>query len=385
MPNTIGTLTLAQARELEYRGRVMDVEKLATNFIDIISDCAGLEDFDLRNALQDYSELAVWLMGTRFARTLRAKSNNPQILRKSSAEGVEWEMDMPGTVYTLAPSNSGTDCCWTMPDFAKCKGTVPLDMICLKDCDNIFDTMVYERLRINDRTDLAGFARSGETVEEANARIRHLWMAFYTMHTLILGTRSTSDNITKPFHGLLEVLQNDAVISIAGANILAAFESVACRLDVLGGEEDMVFAANPLIYRSIEMAVRPDENGNLPDGWEKVNGKLRFHGIGFITDKLVPVDLVNMSGDVLLLDGSAVGAFLFYVVGREKEVNDNFTEESKENGCGTFCHYLYNVGTVANNNANRLMVISGVPVSSACTDIADLAGLINPTTLVPAV
>ena len=49
------------------------------------------------------------------------------------------------------------------------------------------------------------------------------------------------------------------------------------------------------------------------------------------------------------------------------------------------CYYLYNYGTVANNNANRLMVISDVAVSSACTEIADLAGLINPQTLVPAV
>ena len=383
MPN-MGTFTLAQARELEYRGRVVDVEKLATNFIDIISDCEGLEDASLRNALQNYSELAVWLMDTPFANMMRMRSTNPQIFRKSSDEGVEWEMDMPSTVYTLEPANNGADCCWTMPDFAKCGGKVPIDMLCLKDCDNIFDTMVYERLRISDRTDLAGFARSGETVDDVNRRIRHLWMAFYTMHTLILGTRQTSDNITKPFHGLLEVMQNDAVISVSGANLLAGFASIGCRLDILGGR-DWVFACNDLIYRSIESAVRPDENGNLPSGWSRANGRLRFHGIGFIEDRMLPVDLDNSRGDIWLLDGSAVGAFLFYTVGNEKEVSDDFTETTKEEGCGRFCHYLYNAGTVANNNANRLMVISGVPISAECTEIADLAGLINPQTLVPAV
>lgn len=371
-------------RRLEQSGRVMDIEKLATNFVDIISDCAGLEDFSLRNAIQNEYPLATWLLATSFARTMRQRSANPQILHKSSTEGVEWEMDIPGTVYTLAPTNSGSDCCWTMPDFAKCNGTVPLDMLCLKDCDNIFDTMVYERLRINDRVDLAGIARSGETVEEVNDRIRRLWMAFYTMHTAILGTRATSDNITKPFHGLLEVLQNDAVISISGANILGAFASVGCRLDVLGGN-DWVFALNPLLYRSLEAVVVADENGNLPAGWTRRDGRLRFHGIGFIDDKLVPVDMENMTGDIWLLGGDSVGLFLFYNLGNEKMVKDDFTEETKANGCATLCTYLYNAGTVANNNANRLMVISDVPVSSACTEIADLAELINPQTLIPSV
>lgn len=368
---------------LEQSGRVVDVEKLATNFIDIISDCAGLEDFSLRNAMQDMYPLAYWLMNTSFARILRERSRNPQLFHKSTEEGVEWEMDVPGTVWTLEPSNSGDDCCWTMPDFAKCNSKVPLTMVCLKDCDNIFDTMVYERLRINDRIDLAGFARTGETVEQVNDRIRRLWMAFYTMHTAILGTMNTSDNIVKPFHGLLEVLQNDAVSSIGGSNILAAFESLGCRLAVLGGR--YVFAVNPLIYRSIEAAVKPDENNRLPDNWGRDNaGRLTYMGMGFIDDKLVPVDLENMTGDIWVLAEDAVGLFLAYSLGDEKEVRDDFTEQSKEDGCGRFCTYLYNFGTVANNNANRLMVISGVPVSSACTEIADLASLINPTTLVPA-
>lgn len=364
--------------------RAMTPEKLSSNFIDIISDCEGLEDFSLRNELQRYSELATWLMDTPFARMMRRRSTDPQKFHRSSEEGVEWEMDVPGTVWTLEPQNAGTDCCWTIPDFAKCAGKVPLDFVCLKDCDSIFDKMVLSRLRINERVDLEGFARNGETMEQVENRIRHLWMGFYTLHTVILGTRATSDNITKPFHGLFEVLQNDAVISISGANILGAFDSIGCRLDVLGGD-GWVFALNPLIYRSLDAVVVADERGNLPSGWSRVNGRLRFHGVGFIDDKLVPVDMENMTGDIWLLDGSSVGAFLAYNIGNEMEIRDDFTEKTKEEGCGQMCTYLYNFGTVANNNANRLMVISGVPVSSACTQIADLASLINPTTLVPAV
>ena len=366
--------------------RAVDVQKLASNFIDIISDCEGLEDFSLRNELQNRYPLATWLSGTPFSRMMRQRSTNPQLFHHGVGEGAaDWVMEVPGTVYTLAPANSGTDCCWTIPDFAKCASEVPLNFVCLKDCDSIFDSMVYERLRINQRARLEGFAREGETLEQVENRIRHLWMAFYTMHTVILGTSNTSDNIVKPFHGLLEVVQNDAVISVSGANILAAFDSIGCRLDVLGGS-NWVFALNPLMYRSIEDVVVPDANGNLPSGWSRGNdGRLRFHGIGFIDDKLIPVDMTNMTGDIWLIDGDSTGMFLGYSIGNEKEIANDFTEQTLENGCGQMCHYLYNYGTVANNNANRIMVISDVPVSSACTEIADLAALINPTTLVPAV
>lgn len=365
--------------------RAVDVQKLASNFIDIISDCEGLEDFSLRNELQNRYPLATWLSGTPFSRMMRQRSTNPQLFHHGVGEdAADWVMEVPGTVYTLAPANSGSDCCWTIPDFAKCASEVPLNFVCLKDCDSIFDSMVYERLRINQRARLEGFAREGETMEQVENRIRHLWMAFYTMHTVILGTSNTSDNIVKPFHGLLEVMQNDAVISVSGANLLAAFDSIGCRLDVLGGNY-WVFALNPLMYRSIEDVVVPDVNGNLPSGWTRGNdGRLRFHGIGFIDDKLVPVDMTNMTGDIWLIDGDSTGMFLGYSIGNEKEIANDFTEQTLENGCGQMCHYLYNYGTVANNNANRVMVISGVPVSSACTEIADLASLINPTTLVPA-
>lgn len=363
--------------------QAVEVQELASNFVDIISDCQSLEDFTLRNALQDRYPLAVWLMETSFSNILRDMESDPQRFHKGGADNKQWVMDVPGTVYTLAPANSGDDCCWTIPDFAKCAGSVPMSFVCLKDCDNIFDNLVYDKLRINAKAALERFAREGETINQVENRIRHLWMAFYTMHTAILGTMQTSDNIVKPFHGLLEVLQNDAVVSISGANILAAFDSIACRLAVLGGE-DWVFAVNPLIYRSIKAVIKRDERGEYPDGWSvDANGRLRFEGIGFIDDKLVPVDMEAMTGDIWLIDGSATGLYLAYDLGREAE-RDTFTEETKANGCGSECHFLYNFGTVANNNANRVMVISGVPVSSACTEIADLAELINPTTLVPA-
>ena len=362
-----------------------ELMKLSTNFIDIISDCEGIEDFSVRNELQDYYPLASWLMNTSFARLIRERSRDPQKFHKSATEGVEWEMDLPGAVWTLAPSNSGDDCCWTMPDFAKCHDAAPLFMLCLKDCDSIFDKLVMNRLRIDSRTDLAGIARDGETVERVNERIRIMWFAFYLAHTMILGTSNTSDNITKPFHGLYEVLQNNAVISIDGTNPLAAFRSLGCRLAVLGGLEGFRFAVNPLIYNSIKELVVPDEAGRLPEGWSRQGDEIRFNGVSFIQDKLVPVDMTTHTGDVWVLAGDAVGAFFAYNLNDPYIVSDDFTEQSKADGCASLCTYLYNFGVVASNNANRLMVISGIPVSSACTEIDDLADLINPQTLIPAV
>ena len=371
--------------KLDRDNRVADVKELATNFIDIISDCTSVEDFEAKNAIQDAYPLVAWLLNTPYARAMRARSTDPQKFHKSTQEGVEWEMDVPGSVWTLAPSNQGTDCCWTMPDFAKCASTVPLFLLCLKDCDNIFDSLIMKRLRINDRTALMGIARSGETVEEVNDRIRRLWFAFYVAHTAILGTSTTSDNITKPFHGLLEVVEDDAVMSLSGANILAGFESLGCRLAVLGGLENAVIAVNPLIKMSIEAAVQPDEAGRYPANWTRVNGELRFMGVRFLADKLVPVNLTNGTGEAWVLSGDAVGLFLAYNLLDGYIVKDDFTEQTKENGCAELCTYVYNYGTVAMNNANRIMVIADIPVSSACTEIADLAGLINPQTLIPAV
>lgn len=371
--------------KLDRENRVADMKELATNFIDIISDCTSVEDFEAKNAIQDAYPLVAWLLNTPYARAMRARSTDPQKFHKSTTEGVEWEMDVPGTGWTLAPSNQGTDCCWTMPDFAKCASTVPLFLLCLKDCDNIFDTLIMKRLRINDRTDLAGIARSGETVDEVNDRIRRLWFAFYVAHTAILGTSATSDNIVKPFHGLLEVVEDDAVVAISGANILAGFESVACRLAVLGGIGNFAIWVNPLIKYSIEAAVQPDESGRYPANWSRVNGELRFMGVAIREDKLVPVDIENGTGEAWILSGDAVGLFLAYNLLDGYIVREDFTEKEKADGCAELCTYLYNYGTVAMNNANRIMVVNGIPVSNACTEIADLAGLINPQTLIPAV
>ena len=360
----------------------VDMAKLSTNFIDIVSDCNGAEGFTARNVLNDKYPLTTWLLNTAYARLMRARSTDPQNFARG--EDTEWEMKVPGTVYTLEPANSGNECCWAMPDFAKCAADVPLYLLCLKDCDTVMSNLLYSQMEMTRKTIIEGLAQEGETAEQTNERIRRLWMAFYTAHTAVLGTSETSDNIVKPFHGLVEVLENPAVAKIYGGSILAAFDSLGCRLAVLGGD-DYVIAVNPLIYESILSVVVPGQNGLLPAGWTRDGDTVKFRGIGFIQDRLVPVDMTTGTGEAWLLDGASVGLFLGSNIMPEGKfiVRDDFTH-SEEN-CGEKCTYYYNYGAVANNNANRLAVITDIPVSAVCTTaLAGLSGLINENTLIPA-
>lgn len=364
--------------------QAVDTKELSTNFIDIISDCEGTEGFKPKNSIVDNFPLTAWLLNTSFARSLRAMSVDPQKFVRSDAEGVEWEMKIPGSVWTQAPANTSSECCWTMPDFSKCSSTVPMNLLCLKDCDSIFDTLVFKRLRINSRTSLPGIAQSGESMEAVNRRIARLWMAFYTANTVVLGTSGNATNLLKPFHGLVEVLENSAVTNINGSNVLAGFASLGCRLAVLGGTGNYVIAVNPLIYQSVAAQIVPGQNGELPAGWTKNGGSIQFMGIRFLQDKLVPVDMTAGTGEAWVLDGSAVGAFLATNLMPEQSYIFEDGIDTSTNNCGAKCTYMYNYGAVANNNANRLAVISDIPVSSACTNVlGDLSKLINPTTLIP--
>lgn len=362
----------------------VEVKELSTNFIDIISDCEGIEGFDAKSEIQERFPLATWLLNTPFARSMRARSTDPQIFRPSAEEGVKWEMTVPGSVWTLNPVNSSAECCWVMPDFAKCSSVVPMYLLCLKDCDSIFDRLVYDRLRINAKGALDGIARTGESVGAVNRRIARLWMAFYTANTIILGTKANATNILKPFNGLVEVLENPAVAKIYGGNILAAFDELGCRLSVLGGLGNMVVAVHPLIFDSIDAEIKYGQFGDLPDGWSRANGVLRYKGVSFLRDERVPVDMTAGTGEAWVLDGNSVGAFLATNLMPESNfIFDSGIDTSVDN-CGSKCDYYYNFGAVANNNANRLAVITDIPVKGACTtSLADLAGLIVPTTLIP--
>ena len=92
------------------------------------------------------------------------------------------------------------------------------------------DSLVNETRKIKANDMVCYFQREGETIKEAQKRMDLISMAYFTAINVILGTMATGTATLKPFHGLLEVMEDKAVIKIVGTNVLSAFDSVALRL-----------------------------------------------------------------------------------------------------------------------------------------------------------
>lgn len=365
----------------------VDQAQLASNFADIASGCdCSLDGATLASEMMTRFPLVDWALGTAMSRTARNASVgengrlNLNFISKNS-EG-KWMMKVPGNIWTLPQESPDTECCWEKFDFDKCCGEVPLNLLCLKDCDSVFDNLVYDTLRITKSEAVPGISNTGETLSTVERRLAKLSFAFYLGYTSTLGMDDTYTDILKPFHGILSVMNNPAIPQFATTSILSVFEMLDCYLTAAGFSGDYVFAAHPLIFQSIDSAVVRSQYGELPRGWSREGGVLRFRGIRFIQDKMVPVDLENNTGEVWLLDGNSFGLFL---------ARDLFAPFEKESGidtsvdnCGSECRYLYNFGTAFNNNSDKLAKIINVPINSACTGVlGGLESILRPTTLIP--
>lgn len=358
----------------------VDMKNLSTNIGEIVYDCFGMEGATLKTEMQNRFPLVYWLLNTRLSQSMRSISTRGMMgIHK---EDGKWMMEVPRTIWSELPTSTANECCWIPFDFAKCAGNVPLNLLCLKDCDEVMDTFVDRLLRPGTIPELSS---AGESLATVKRRVARLSMAFFTAQNIILGLDNVYTATLKPFHGLLSVMENDAVLALYGTSILSAFDSLGCRLAVLGDYDSTIIAVNPIIYRSIEAAVRPGQNGELPAGWSRDGGRLRFYGIPFVQDKTVPVDLTDGTGEAWVLNGEAVGAFM----GTDLAPTEDFIYENSDpaaaaDGCRTNCTYYYNFGTTFNNNANKLAKIVDIPIDSACaTAIGDLGGLIVPQTLIP--
>lgn len=362
----------------------VDIEKLATNYPDVIPDCTGA-GAEVKTELINRFPLVVWLLNTALTQRVRAAVRENGLCMTHRDSNGKWVMEVPRSVWTELPESTQTECCWQPFDFAKCAGNVPLNLLCLKDCVNIMDELVGRNVRTT--TGLDGVANANESIEATRARVARLSMAFLTAYNVILGVDNTYTDILKPFHGLLSVMSNAAVAQIYGGNILAAFDSAYCRIAILGGQpSDYAFAVNPVMYQSIMSQIVPGANGQLPYGWTRDGDSIRFHGISFIQDKLVPVDLTSGTGTVWVLNREAVGLYL----ATDLMPADSFVKRSGhqgasiQDGCGNECTYYYNYGAAFNNNANKIMQIVDMPISGTCASaITDLGALIAPKTLIP--
>lgn len=362
----------------------IDKTVLATNLPEL-ADCTGA-GLDPKTEIQNRFPLVTWLLNTELTRRTRnaiADEGNC-LLHKDPSTG-KWVIEMPRELWSLVPEASETEeCCWQPFDFAKCGGNVPLNLLCLKDCDSIMDELVGRNVGFG--SSAGELARKGEKLNEIKRRIARLSMAFYTANTVILGHDNVYTNILKPFHGLMQVMENPAIAVIDGTNILQAFASAWCRLALMGVE--VTFAVNPVTYQGILAEITPDQFNRLPDGWSRNGDTVTFHGMGFIQDKLVPVDTENGTGEIWALSGSSVGLYLGTNLMPTEDyirVSGDFNKTPEE-GCGEECTYYYNFGAAMGNNANRLLRIVDVPLSGAClATIGDLGALVMPETLVPKV
>lgn len=364
----------------------VDLKTLATNFTDVVPDCLGLGS-DPKTDIINENPLYYWLLNTPLSRRIRGLINDVEkgacVLHKD--DNGKYVIEIPGTFWSLPAQDTSTECCWVPFDFAKCDSNVPVNRLCIKDCDNI-DDIIMDGIRKLNRS-YGDFGRRGENYRSVKERIARLSMAFLSANNVILGTDNNTTDILKPFHGLLQVMMNPAIVTIEGTNVLSAFYSLWCRLTVLG-YSNVVFATNPLIYESIDTLIQPGQNGRLPDGWTRNGDEIRFHGIRFIRDKHVPVNLQTATGEVWMLSGDAVGlwmaADLTNPIKRPSYNGGQFEEQSLADGCGSECKWWYNYGSAFSNNANKLAIITNVPVSAYCVSTTgDLGSLIQPTTLVP--
>lgn len=361
----------------------VDRTMLATNLPDL-ADCTGI-GLDPKTEIQNRFPLVTWLLGTELTRRVRSAidAQGSCIVHKDPETG-KWVIEIPRELWSLVPEASETqECCWQPFDFAKCEGNVPLNLLCLKDCDSIMDELVGKNVGFGVSID--GLASKGEKLNEIKRRVARLSMAFYTAHTVIQGLDNTYTNILKPFHGLMQVMENPAIATIDGTNILQAFASAWCRLSLMG-QGVSIFAVNPVTYQGILAEVQPDMYGRYPDGWTRNGDTVTFHGISFLQDKLVPVDVEDQVGEIWGLTSSSVGLYLGTDLMPAEDyirLSGDF-EKTPEQGCAESCTYYYNFGTAMGNNANRLLRIVDVPLSGACASvIGDLEGLVNPQTLIP--
>lgn len=362
----------------------VDRKDLATNIADVAQDCIG--DLDIASEIQNRFPVVSRLLATRMSREMRNRASAGLINthKATIGEATKWVLEIPRTIYTTEPTSTANECCWVPFDFDKCGENVPLNLLCLKDCESIEDSIMNNIVRFGARDAVPGIASAGDRLGDVKLRVDRLSMAFFTAKNILLGIDNTYTATLKPFHGVLSVLENPAVSHINGTNILEAFDLLGCRLAVVGGSQ--WFAVHPMIYAAIDAAVYPDERGNLPAGWSKANG-LSFMGRPFVQDKAMPIDTETGTGEVWMLDDETSGVFMATdLMPTEAFIRRSNTASNApvEGSCGTDCLYMYNMGAAFAQDANKLAVITDIPVQAGCVDaVADLASLVAPTTLIP--
>ncbi|WP_304762624.1 hypothetical protein [Faecalibaculum rodentium] len=363
-------------------------ENLMTNSnIGSLGRNIDLSDNELANQLQMDFPLVDWLMNTTPSANMRGKYDAGNLPMYKDDDNT-WKIRLPFTVGTLPPEDTSGECCWTPMELAKCGKETSLHLLCLKDCETMLDNFILKKQRFQANDLINYFMQKGETIKQARVRMAEMSFVWFQKHNIVLGTPDTRTATLKPFNGLLSVIEDPAVIKVAGTTPLAAFDSLACRYAVLG-EGDIVYACHPLTYYSLQREIVKGKNGEYPEGWTKdeSTGEIKFHNHGFIKDKDIPVDEDAGVGEIWQLDGTAVGCMMFtsFIPSEEFRRHTFSTNNNQVEGCAAECDYYYNAGLVFCTNPNKLAVITDVPLSTNCSGITMLGtdSLMHPDTIVP--
>lgn len=356
----------------------VDIRHLSSNIGTIVNDCCG-NDLTPHSPIEKQFELLSWLANTSLTQEMKNGLSTCNTYKDSDG----WKLKVPATIYSLPATDTTGECCFAPFDFAKCSGEIPLKRICLKDCKTLDDMMMEDEVTLSNG--VKNLLSKGMTLEQAKDKINRLSFAFFAESTIIRGVHDVETLTTKPFHGLLEVMENPAVISIdASRGILMAFESLRCRLRYLKGGDNYVLACNDLTLESIKARIEKDIFGEYPKGWNiDSNGNLTFEGFRFVTSKHFPVDLVGNLGEIWILSSQAVGMWLKTDILNPIVIGD-FNEKPITDGCGSKCTFYLTHGGVVNNNADKIAKIINIPLNDAC--IAGIQGITDrvvPTTIIP--
>lgn len=364
---------------------VREIAKLSSN----IGDLGYAPDFSnnsLQNQMETNYPLVTWLLNTPLSSQMRNVTANGLAPIHQDAKTGKWMIQLPFQVGTLPPDDTTGACCWVPMDIAKCGDEAPIDLLCLKDCEQLLDNFINSNRKGGPNDLINYFLRQGESVKDARKRMAKLSMAFYTAHNIILGVSNAGTKVLKPFHGLLEVLEGKDVIKLLGTNVLGAFENLGCRHAVLG-DGNYVAWVHPLVKTSIASLIVKGKNGEFPAGWTRNGDQISYENISIQADKMVPVDITAGTGEAWILDGQTTGAYLATDLSpAEQFIRHGFTStDDPANGCASECDFYYNYGSTFNTNPNKLAIITDIPLSTSCQGdtLQGLDNLIQPDTLVP--
>ena len=355
-----------------------------------IGDIGYAPDFSnntLRNRMETENPLLTWLLNTPMSTQLRQSTASGLAPIHQDSKTGEFVLMFPYQVGTLPPDDTSGACCWVPMEITKAGGQVPLRLLCLKDNRSIMEKFINRNRKAGSNDLINYFLKAGESVTDARKRMAKMSMAFYTARNVILGTTTGGTPLLKPFHGLLQVLENPDVIKVFGGNVLGAFDKMGDRQAVLGGDSYTIWV-HPITKRGLEQVVVEGKNGKLPTGWTRNGDSLAFNNNPVQADKIVPVDITRGTGEAWWLHGESTGAYLATDLSPADAyiVSDDFTSTNDpKQGCAGENDWYYNLGASFNNNPNHLGIITDIPLpaSSLGNTLFGLDRLIQPDTLVP--